>query len=317
MRFAKIIIFFFIILALVYGVYKYSPFFQYGPKRTFDNSGRKLLSIIDGGLYFQTYAQAMTIGDFLAENKISLSERDYVYPEKDAPIFSGMQIEIRQARKIKISADGKNIDGYALGKNIGEALLENNITLGRLDKIEPAVNFPAGENLKITVTRINVEEKVIAEDIEFKIIEKPDKKLNWREKKIQQPGEKGVREVKYRITYKNNREVSRAVLEKKIIKQPVEEIIIQGTYMELGKANKGQGTWYARKGGLFAASTTLPKGSYAKVTNTANGKSVVVQINDYGPQGKGRIIDLDKVAFAKIASLGAGVIGVKVEPILN
>ena len=87
--------------------------------------------------------------------------------------------------------------------------------------------------------------------------------------------------------------------------------------MKLGKAAKGQGTWYAFKGGLFAASTTLPRGSYAKVTNTENGESVVVQINDYGPQGKGRIIDLDKVAFEKIASLGAGVIGVKVEQVLN
>ena len=58
-------------------------------------------------------------------------------------------------------------------------------------------------------------------------------------------------------------------------------------------------------------------GSYAKVTNTANGKSVIVQINDRGPFGPGRIIDLDKVAFAKIASIGAGVIGVKVEEVLN
>ena len=67
----------------------------------------------------------------------------------------------------------------------------------------------------------------------------------------------------------------------------------------------------------FAASTTLAKGSYAKVINVANQKSVIVQINDYGPQGKGRIIDLDKKAFAQIASLGAGVIKVKVAPILN
>jgi rare lipoprotein A len=68
---------------------------------------------------------------------------------------------------------------------------------------------------------------------------------------------------------------------------------------------------------MFAASTTIAKGNYARVTNTASGKSIIVQINDYGPQGKGRVIDLDKVAFQKIASLGAGVIGVKVEEVLN
>jgi rare lipoprotein A len=42
-----------------------------------------------------------------------------------------------------------------------------------------------------------------------------------------------------------------------------------------------------------------------------------VQINDRGPFGNGRIIDLDKIAFEKIASLGAGVANVKVEVVLN
>jgi rare lipoprotein A len=58
-------------------------------------------------------------------------------------------------------------------------------------------------------------------------------------------------------------------------------------------------------------------GSYVKVTNTANGKSVIVKINDRGPFGGGRIIDLDKVAFQEIASLGQGVAQVKMEEITN
>jgi rare lipoprotein A (peptidoglycan hydrolase) len=42
-----------------------------------------------------------------------------------------------------------------------------------------------------------------------------------------------------------------------------------------------------------------------------------VQVNDSGPYGKGRIIDLNKKAFQKIADIGTGVINVKVEEILN
>ena len=144
-----------------------------------------------------------------------------------------------------------------------------------------------------------------------------DGKLGWREKKTETEGEKGILEVKYKITYRDGKEISRVALEKNITKDPVTEVLTQGTYVKTGNAQKGIGTWYAYQGGLFAASTTIARGSYARVTNTANGKSVIVQINDYGPQGKGRIIDLDKVAFQKIASLGAGVIGVKVEEVLN
>ena len=68
---------------------------------------------------------------------------------------------------------------------------------------------------------------------------------------------------------------------------------------------------------MSAANPWLPLGSYVKVTNLDNGKSVIVRINDRGPFGNGRIIDLDKVAFAKIASLGQGTARVKMEEILN
>jgi len=80
----------------------------------------------------------------------------------------------------------------------------------------------------------------------------------------------------------------------------------------------GQASWYAYKGGNFAASPDFPKGSRLRVTNLANGKFIDVTVNDYGPNRlrlPNRVIDLDKQAFKKIASLGAGLVNVKVEPL--
>jgi rare lipoprotein A len=51
---------------------------------------------------------------------------------------------------------------------------------------------------------------------------------------------------------------------------------------------------------LTAAHKKLPFGTKAKVTNLANGKSVVVTINDRGPFGSGLDIDLSKKAFMQI-----------------
>lgn len=79
----------------------------------------------------------------------------------------------------------------------------------------------------------------------------------------------------------------------------------------------GKASWYAYKGGDFAASPDFPKGSIIRVINTDNDKFVDVTINDWGPERDkfpDRVIDLDKLAFAKIASLGAGIINVKIEP---
>lgn len=66
---------------------------------------------------------------------------------------------------------------------------------------------------------------------------------------------------------------------------------------------------------LTAASWKYAIGSTVKVTNLKNNKSVIVRINDRGPGKrlvkKGRIIDLTRGSFAKIADLRDGVIPIK------
>ncbi|MCI4063529.1 septal ring lytic transglycosylase RlpA family protein [Micromonospora sp. R77] len=64
---------------------------------------------------------------------------------------------------------------------------------------------------------------------------------------------------------------------------------------------------------LTAAHKTLPFNTRVRVTNPANGKSVVVRINDRGPYVDGRCIDLSRAAFAAIASVDLGAVDVKYE----
>jgi len=54
------------------------------------------------------------------------------------------------------------------------------------------------------------------------------------------------------------------------------------------------------QGKLTAAHPSLAFGTKVKVTNTKNGKSVDVTINDRGPTQAGRVIDLSAAAAAKI-----------------
>ena len=58
---------------------------------------------------------------------------------------------------------------------------------------------------------------------------------------------------------------------------------------------------------LTCASNTHKIGTYLKVTNVANDKSVVCKVNDTGGFSKyGRTLDLSKGAFSKIAHLSQG-----------
>lgn len=96
---------------------------------------------------------------------------------------------------------------------------------------------------------------------------------------------------------------------------------------QVGSTETGKASFYAAKhqsrktasGELYnqnlrtAAHRSLPFGTKVKVTNLANGKSVVAKVNDRGPFVKGRIVDLSRSAFASIANPAVGVISVELE----
>ncbi|MBO9702671.1 MAG: septal ring lytic transglycosylase RlpA family protein [Sporocytophaga sp.] len=65
-----------------------------------------------------------------------------------------------------------------------------------------------------------------------------------------------------------------------------------------------------------AAHRTLPFDTQVKVTNLSNDSSVIVTINDRGPYGKGKIIDLSYCAAKELNFVKKGITKVKIE-ILN
>lgn len=89
----------------------------------------------------------------------------------------------------------------------------------------------------------------------------------------------------------------------------------------------GMASWYGYDGsgnktasgerynpeGMTAAHRSLPLGTRVRVTNTRNGRSVVVRINDRGPYIGGRIIDLSAGAARILRMMKTGVAPVRIE----
>ena len=112
------------------------------------------------------------------------------------------------------------------------------------------------------------------------------------------------------------------------IQPPVAEFPLQMKSIQFGKAS-----WYSRQSpginrrtanneifndqALTAAMWNVPFHQLVKVTNLDNGKSVIVRVNDRGPHKrfvrKGRMIDLSRQAFTRIASPRKGLINVQIE----
>jgi rare lipoprotein A len=94
-----------------------------------------------------------------------------------------------------------------------------------------------------------------------------------------------------------------------------------------GQVLRGKASYYAKRfhgrktangerfdvQGMTGAHRSLPFGTRVKVTNLKNGRSVVVRINDRGPYGRGRVIDLSPAAARRIDMIQAGIVPVTVE----
>jgi len=299
--------------AIIIGLY----FFWQHRKSRFNFKQPFVVSISDGGNIFATSTSAVTVAKFLSEKNIALSDKDYVFPAPEQKIFPGQNIIIRRAVPVAIEVDGETKKIDTLGTTVLDAINEANITLSHADKVAPEKTALLSSNLDIKITRINFEEISVEEDIPFQTIEKEDNTVIWHKRETKQKGEIGIREKIYKITYTNGKETNRALLTVRITKEPTGQIDVIGTKIVVGKTQSGAATWYENGDGLTAASLDFAQGKYLRVTNRANGRSVIVQVNDSGPYGKDRVIDLNKKAFQKIGDLGAGVINVKVEEILN
>jgi rare lipoprotein A len=101
------------------------------------------------------------------------------------------------------------------------------------------------------------------------------------------------------------------------------------TELPIGRLLKGElgmASWYGEEssgvtasGELFdrnrltAAHRTLPLGSKIEVTNLRNNRSLVLRVNDRGPNVAGRLLDVSRAAAERLGFVGSGRTAVRVK----
>jgi len=254
----------------------------------------------------QSYDPKTIIGDL----GITLYPEDKVSAFPDPKLGIGSQIKILRAPVITIK-DGKKETVYrSWAATVSELLAEKNIELGVDDKINASKDARIFDGSRIIIIRVAITTVIEPKPIDFQTVTKKNTSQEKDYKKILQTGAKGVKNYYYLVTREDGEEVSRQLQKTKIATPPTDRIVEIGTMVKV--YGSGTATWYNRNKKLVAASNTLPAGTRVNVVNLANGKSVVVTIDDHGIQG-GTIIDLSSDAFAAIGSLGAGTINVRLE----
>lgn len=186
-----------------------------------------------------------TVGDVLQENSIQLRPEDRINLDMAVKLQDGLSIKITRAREIGINSDGKEVTLLTVAPDVRSALQEAEIQLGEKDRVEPGLDTKITGDTKIAVIR--VEEKIETQQLKVDFTNQVNKsdKLDKGIVSVVKKGSPGLKEVAIKVIFENGKETKREVASEKIIKEPVNGIIEEGTKTTF-VSSRGQVTRFVR-----------------------------------------------------------------------
>lgn len=201
------------------------------------------------------YTVADTIGDFLAEHKLTVSEHDSLSHQKDEKVKDGLNLSITQAFELTIHDGGKEVKAWSTGGSVEEVLQSSSITLTEHDKIKPALDKTVTKETSISIIRIEKKREEVTETVDFETETRKDSSLEKGKEKVIASGEEGTVVRTYEITYENGKPVKRKVLKENVTKESKNRIVAVGTKetQNLVTLSSGSGKVFTMTASAFTA----------------------------------------------------------------
>ncbi len=143
----------------------------------------------------------------------------------------GLSVEVATPKKVTVkvgAAKAKKMTVAAL--DVRDLLERLDVDVDKDDRVEPAFGAVIDDGDKVVVTRIRtVTKRVKREVVEHGTVERSDDGLDEGTTAVARAGENGLRDVTYRITFRNGHLVTRKVLRHKVLDRPVAAIVRVGT----------------------------------------------------------------------------------------
>ncbi|KYH34150.1 cell wall-binding protein YocH precursor [Clostridium tepidiprofundi DSM 19306] len=185
-------------------------------------------------------------GDVFKDKNIRVGNKDKVSVDLQSAIKDGKNIYIKKAVEVNVNVDGKCMKVLSSADDVYDMLCSENIKLGDEDIVTPSKHTKLKQNMSVNIKRVKtmiINEK---QEIKFTTDIKNSDEYEKGTSKVIQNGENGEKLISYKVVYEDGKEVSREKLSEKIIKEPVNKIIIKGT-MNFIKTSSGRRLAYIKK----------------------------------------------------------------------
>ena len=174
----------------------------------------------------------VTVGEVLEEQQITLDDNDYINIPKNKKVEKEFNIKIKKAVPVTVSFRGKQKNVKTSGTTVKDVLKSQSMTYYDNDEITPALETKVVKDMKITVTRYGQKINIVEEEIEFETEENENAQLEKGKSLTVQEGSKGLKENTIKELYKNGELIGTETTESKVVKEPVTQIVQNGTKVE-------------------------------------------------------------------------------------
>lgn len=245
---------------------------------------RKTVKVIIDGEEETLVTYKGTVEEVLLSKGIEVKDKDKVEPSLESKIDENDKIIVKTAVPVNVKMSGKEIALHTAEETVGQALeadIEELKSKGidynkDLDEVNPGVDTKITPNMNVKV--VDVEIKTVKEEksIPYETVVKNDSNLEKGKKVVKSEGTNGKKQVTYKVTYKDGKEVSKKEVQSKTLSKPVNALVMQGTKNPVKYIpNRGSGSPLKYKKKLVVQST-----AYALHGTTATGVKPV-----YNPGG--------------------------------
>jgi len=207
---------------------------------------RKTITITIDGQTKTITTLSSNLKNILDNNGIALDRHDKISVNANSKVKDGDNINIKRAVNVTVSVDGKQLNVKSPEDTVKELLVAQKIKVEKLDKLSLDPKTAIKEGLNVKITRVNEKIEKKSEPIRFAKEVRETKEYETGTEKVIQNGKTGEKLIATKVVYEDGKEVSRHVVEEKILKQPINQILAVGT-LNVVKASRGSKMSYARK----------------------------------------------------------------------
>ncbi|MGB0099544.1 MAG: transglycosylase family protein [Nocardioides sp.] len=175
----------------------------------------------------------------------------------------GMTLDVVTPKTLKVKLGGKDmVKKTVTALTVEEALDELGVKVGKHDETKPGLRHQLENGDKVVFTDVRIVKKSVdGEVIDFSTVEQEDGSMFEGESSTAREGRTGLRDVTYRIVYRNGEIAVRKVLKQEVLRQPVDELVKVGTKEKPAATNfaGGNSVWdrlaQCESGGNWAINT--------------------------------------------------------------